>query len=70
MGPAVIAPIHLTFFTRPTLIRALQASGFTSTNVFFKRLYRPDWKNPTSWIRSLRFALLLDEPEGLYAIAQ
>ena len=64
-------PIHLTFFTHPTLKRTLHASGFTHTNVFFKRWYPPrNWHSRSGWTEALRLALLLDEPDQLYAIAQ
>jgi SAM-dependent methyltransferase len=62
-------PIHLTFFTRPTLERTLHACGFGCAKVFAKRLWRPSWTSLASWSRSLRFLLRPDESERLYAIA-
>jgi SAM-dependent methyltransferase len=62
-------PIHLTFFTRPTLERTLLAGGFGYAKVFSKRLWRPRWTSLASWSRSLRFLLRPEASEGLYAIA-
>jgi SAM-dependent methyltransferase len=67
-GPLSSPPIHLNFFTRSSLERALRESRFDPVNVFPRRLYRPEG-GMSGWLRSLRFALLVDEPETLYAIA-
>lgn len=68
-GPLSSPPVHLNFFDPATLSNVLTRSGFAVPGVFRRRLYRPG-RSLASWVRAIRFALLLDEPETLYAIAR
>lgn len=67
-GPLSSPPIHLNFFTKASLERTLRESRFREVTVFPRRLYAPSG-GFGGWLRSLRFALLIDECETLYAIA-
>ena len=67
-GPLAAPPVHMNFFTKESLERALTLCGFKKYRIFKQRIYRPS-RSLSGLTKSLRAALFLDEPETLHGIA-
>jgi 2-polyprenyl-3-methyl-5-hydroxy-6-metoxy-1,4-benzoquinol methylase len=62
-------PIHVNFFDEPSMQSALREAGFSEVAVFPRRVYRPTL-SVSGFLQAVRYALLIDEPPVLYALAK
>ena len=68
-GPLSSPPLHVNFFDKASLTETLRRAGFSQASVWPKRFYRPAL-TLGSLRRSLRWALGLDPPMTLLAVAR